>query len=490
MPKITFVGAGSTVFAKNVLGDAMLQPSLHDAEIALYDIDAQRLDDSMRLMDAINRNCNQDRARIRGHLGVERRADALRGADYVVNAIQVGGYDPCTVTDFEIPKNYGLEQTIGDTLGIGGIFRGLRTVPVLLDIARDIERVCPDAWLLNYTNPMAIVTAATLQASEVRTVGLCHSVQECVPGLLRTLGLDDAHPANETRQEIAGINHQSWLLRIDRDGQDLYPLVKERAAAALERIRSRGGRAWQRELGERLGAKPDEACMILALRARKAAEEGRLSEEEARDAAVAGDAIRLELMGRLGYYLTESSEHTAEYTPWFIKSHKPELIDRHFVPLDEYPRRCRSQIEGWEATRRWLVEDPSIEHQGSAEFGAYVMDAMETDTPYRIAGNVMNDDLIANLPRNACVEVPCLVDRRGVQPCRVGDLPEVCAALNRTSINPQLLTVEAALEGRRDSVYQAAMLDPHTSAELGIDEIVALCDELIAAHGDWLPELR
>ncbi len=489
MPKITFLGAGSTVFAKNVLGDAMLQPSLHEAEIALYDIDPQRLEDSTRLIEAIDRNCNHGRARISGYLGAEQRRDALREADYVVNAIQVGGYEPCTVTDFEIPKKYGLQQTIGDTLGIGGIFRALRTLPVMLEMARDMESVCPEAWLLNYTNPMCMVTAGVLQATEVRTVGLCHSVQECVPGLLAKLDLADRFPPAETRWEIAGINHQSWLTSLTRGDEDLYPEVKRVAAERLARVRERGGRAWQRELAARLGAREDEACYLLPLRAAQAASEGRIGEDEAQDAAVAGDFIRLELMLRLGFYLTESSEHTAEYTPWFIKSHKPELVDRHFVPLDEYPRRCRAQIEAWEGTRRWLLADPEIGHESSREFGAYMMHAMETGEPYRIAGNVMNDGLVANLPRKACVEVPCVVDGRGVQPCAVGELPEVCAALNRTNVNPQILTVEAVLTGRKDSVYQAAMLDPHTAAELGVDEIVSLCDDLFEAHEGWLPPL-
>jgi alpha-galactosidase len=487
MAKLTFLGAGSTVFAKNVLGDAMLLPSLQDARIALYDIDARRLDDSKRLVDAINRNCNAGRAAISAHLGVERRREALRDADYVVNAIQVGGYDPCTLTDFEIPRRYGLRQTIGDTLGIGGIFRALRTLPVVLDIARDMEASCPDAWLLNYTNPMCMVTAGILLGSRVRAVGLCHSVQECVPGLLGRLGLADQYPPDRVRWEIAGINHQAWLTSVSFEGRDLYPEIKAVAREGLARVRGRGGREWQRGLAARLGAGADDPCYTLALRAWKAFRDGEIGEEEARDAAIAGDLVRLELMLRLGYYLTESSEHTAEYTPWFIKSNKPELIDRYLVPLDEYPRRCRSQIAGWEGLRRLLVEDPEIQHQGSAEFGAYIMDAMETDRPRRIAGNVMNDDLISNLPRKACVEVPCLVDRRGVQPCRVGDLPEPCAALNRTNVNPQILTVEAFLTGRRDAVYQAAMLDPHTGAELAIDEIVGLCDELFEAHAGWLP---
>jgi alpha-galactosidase len=315
-------------------------------------------------------------------------------------------------------------------------------------------------------------------------------VQECVPGLLLRLGLTERFPPQETRWEIAGINHQSWLTNLSFEGRDIYPEVKRVAAESLERIHQRGGRSWERELAARIGAEEDDACFLLAFRAWNAFREGRISEGEARDLAVAGDCIRLELMLRLGYYLTESSEHTAEYTPWFIKAHKPELVDRHFVPLDEYPRRCRSQIASWEGLRRFLIEDPDLQHHPSAEFGAYIMNAMETDEPYRIAGNVMNEGLITNLPRKACVEVPCLVDRGGVQPCHVGDLPEVCAALNRTNINPQVLTVDAFLAGKKEGIYQAAMLDPHTGAELGIDEIVALCDDLFEAHGDWLPSMK
>lgn len=490
MPKITFVGAGSTVFAKNVLGDAMLLESLHEAEIALYDVDRERLDDSKRLIEAINRKCNDDRATVTAHLGEEERPEALRGADYVVNAIQVGGYEPCTVTDFEIPKRYGLEQTIGDTLGIGGIFRALRTMPVVVEIAREMERVCPDAWLLNYTNPMCMVTASVAQASGVRSVGLCHSVQECVPTLLGRLGLAKQSPPERCHWEIAGINHQSWLTHISLDGRDLYPEIKQVARDRLERVRERGGREWERELSKRIGLDEDDPCYVLPLRAWKAHQDGKIDRDEALDAAITNDVVRLELMLHLGYYLTESSEHTAEYTPWFIKSHKPELIDRYFVPLDEYPRRCRKQIAGWEGLRRHLVESPEIEHESSSEFGAYIMDAMETGRPYKIAGNVMNEGLITNLPHKACVEVPCLVDRSGVTACHVGDLPEPCAALNRTNVNPQILTVEAFLSGKKDGVYQAAMLDPHTAAELGLDEIVSLCDDLFEAHGAWIPEMR
>jgi len=419
MPKIAFLGAGSTVFAKAVLGDVMLTEPLRDAQIALYDIDAGRLEDSKLMLDVLNRNVNEGRATLTAHLGVEQRREALDGADYVVNAVQIGGYEPSTVIDFEVPKKYGLRQTIADTLGIGGIFRALRTIPVMLDFARDMAAVCPDAWFLTYVNPMAMVTGAMLLATDVKTVGLCHSVQGCARGLLRQVGmLDDV---KKLQWNIAGINHQGWLLEISDGGRDLY---------------------------------------------------------------------RLEIMLRFGYYVTESSEHSAEYMPYWIKSQYPELIEEFHIPLDEYPRRCIAQIEGWKRRRDELVHNADLTHTRTGEYASWIMEAMETDVPYRIGGNVLNTGLITNLPRTACVEVPCMVDRNGVQGCTVGDLPEQCAALNRTNINPQLLTIEAALTRRRDAIYQAALLDPHTAAELTIDQTVALCDDLIEAHGEMLPEYR
>jgi alpha-galactosidase len=435
MPKITFMGAGSTIFAKNVLGDSMMTPALGDSAIALYDIDRKRLEESRQMLEAINRNAG-GKATIETFLGVEKRREALRGAHYVVNAIQVGGYEPCTVTDFEIPKKYGLRQTIADTLGIGGIFRGLRTIPVMLDFARDMEKECPDAWLLNYTNPMAILTGAMLRLSNVKTVGLCHSVQICADHLLKGLGM----PYDETVQwKIAGINHQAWLLEITRDGADLYPEIKRRA---LERTEKHN------------------------------------------------DMVRYELMRRFGYYVTESSEHNAEYTPWFIKSRYPELIDRFNIPLDEYPRRCVKQIADWNERRDELTQNPSLTHERTHEYASYIMEAMETNRPAKIGGNVLNHGLITNLPQNAVVEVPCLVDKSGVTPCYIGDLPEQCAALNRTNIGVQLLTIEAARTLKKDYIYQAALLDPHTAAELSIDDTVALCDDLIEAHGSWLPKFN
>ena len=433
MPKITFMGAGSTVFAKNVLGDSMMTPALAESTIALYDIDAQRLQDSRMMLENINRN-NGNKARVEAYLGVENRKDALRGANYVVNAIQVGLYDPCTIIDFEVPKKYGLRQTIADTLGIGGIFRALRTIPVMFDFARDMEEVCPDALFLNYTNPMAMLTGAMLRGTGVKTVGLCHSVQTCAKGLLEGLGM----PYDEQVQwKIAGINHQAWLLEISRDGKDLYPEIKARAAARTEKH---------------------------------------------------NDMVRYEIMKRFGYYVTESSEHNAEYMPYFIKDKYPELIERFNIPLDEYPRRCVNQIEKWTQMRKDLVEKHDLTHERSKEYASHIMEAMETNQPYKFGGNVLNTGLIPNLPADAAVEVPCLVDKSGVQPVYVGNLPPQCAAMNRTNINVQLLTIEAALTGKKDYIYQAAMMDPHTASELSIDDIVAMCDDLIETHGSWLPK--
>lgn len=433
MPKITFIGAGSTVFAKNVLGDCILTPALSESEIALYDIDLERLSDSEKMLNNINTN-NGGHAKI---MSYHDRKEALKGADYVVNAIQVGGYDPCTIIDFEVPKKYGLRQTIADTLGIGGIFRALRTIPVMLDIARDMEEVCPDALFLNYTNPMAMLTGAMLKASKIKTLGLCHSVQSCVPHLLKAL--DIGVKAEETQWKIAGINHQAWLLEITKDGKDLYPKIKKRA----QEIQKSGSHS---------------------------------------------DMVRYEMMNNFGYYITESSEHASEYLPYFIKSKHPELIEKYNIPLDEYPRRCINQIEKWTNMRNDLVENKNLEHKRTLEYASYIMEAIETDIPYKIGGNVMNTGLITNLPYDAVVEVPCLIDRSGVTPCYIGDLPQQLAALNRTNINVQLMTIEAALTQKKDAIYMAAMLDPHTASELSIDDIKALCDDLIEAHGNWLPK--
>ncbi|WP_304457975.1 alpha-glucosidase/alpha-galactosidase [Alicyclobacillus sendaiensis] len=432
MDKIAFIGAGSTVFAKNVLGDCMLTPSLRGFEFALFDINEERLKDSERMLLNLKVQLGAD-VEVKAY---QDRKQALAGAKYVINAIQVGGYEPCTVIDFEVPKKYGLRQTIGDTVGIGGIFRALRTIPVMLSIAEDMQEVCPDAWFLNYTNPMAVLTNVMITHGGIKTVGLCHSVQVCVPNLLRSLNMDP----EGVEYKIAGINHMAWLLEIKRKGVDLYPEIKRRAR-------------------EKQKHKHD-------------------------------DMVRFEIMDKFGYYVTESSEHNAEYHPYFIKRTHPELIENLNIPLDEYPRRCVAQIEQWRQMRELLVENKNLQHSRTHEYASYLIEAMETNQPYKLGGNVMNTGLIENLPREACVEVPCLVDASGVTPTYVGRLPEQCAALNRTNINTQLMTIEAAITRKREAVYQAAFLDPHTASELTLDEIVALCDDLIEAHGNWLPEFH
>ena len=434
--KITFMGAGSTVFARNVLGDCMCTPALCRADIALYDIDEKRLEESKIILDAINKNVNEGRANISTYLGVENRKDALRDADFVVNAIQVGGYDPCTITDFEIPKKYGLRQTIADTLGIGGIMRALRTIPVMEEFARDMEEVCPNTLFLNYTNPMAMLTGYMQRYTKVRTVGLCHSVQVCSETLLKELDMEDKLEGR--RETIAGINHMGWLLDLrDKDGNDLYPEIRKRAA--------------QKNAAEKHS-----------------------------------DMVRFEYIKHLGYYCTESSEHNAEYNPLFIKSKYPEMIDKYNIPLDEYPRRCIEQIKGWEKEKEDILKDGKVTHERSKEYASYIMEAVVTGNPYKIGGNVINNGLIENLPADACVEVPCMIDANGVNPCKVGRLPVQLAAMNMTNINVQLLAIEAAATKDKEKIYQAAMLDPHTAAELNIDDIKAMCDELIVAHGDYM----
>ncbi len=438
MGKITFMGAGSTVFAKNVIGDSMLTEALRDFEFALYDIDAERLEESYIMVTALNKNINNNRATITKYLGIPNRKDALRGADFVVDAIQVGGYDPCTIIDFEIPKKYGLRQTIADTLGIGGIFRSLRTIPILNDFAEDMAEVCPNAWFLNYTNPMATLAGFMQRYTPIKTVGLCHSVQVCAGTLLHEVGMTDVkHPL---KQKIAGINHMAWLLELqDADGNDLLPEAHRRAIEILNN--------------------PPEGF---------------------------GDLVRFEYIRRLGYYCTESSEHNAEYNNLFIKSKYPELITRYNIPLDEYPRRCVNQIANWKAAKEHYLSG-EITHNRTGEYASYIMEAMVTDKPYRIGGNVINNGMITNLPAEACVEVPCLVDKAGIHPTYIGRLPLQCAAMNMTNINVQLLTIEAAVTRKKEAVYQAAMLDPHTSSELSIDDIVAMCDDLFEAHKDWMP---
>ena len=454
MPKITFMGAGSTAFVRHVIGDCMCRESLRDSHVALYDISAERLKESSFILNTMNEKFNENRLKITTHLGPRNRKAALRKADFVVNAIQVGGYDPSTIIDFEIPKKYGLRQSIADTLGIGGIFRALRTIPVMLDFARDIEEVAPEAWFLNYTNPMAMLTGAMLRGTGVKTVGLCHSVQVCVRSLMQTLELDfSPERLKNIQAKIAGINHMAWLLEMRENGKDIYPEIRKLAAQRLKKWRTNP---------------PDDSTM----------EKWNVSRNQ----------VRLAMLHHFGYYVTESSYHNAEYAPYWIKSRYPEIVERMHITLDEYPRRCVEQIKSWKEEYEKLKHDAShLKLEPSIEFGSGIMDSMVTDTPYKIAGNVLNNGFIPNLDPKAVVEVPCLVDGSGVHGTFVGELPAPCAALNMTNINVQLLTIEAALTQKRERIYQAAMLDPHTAAELSIDDIIKMCDEMIAAHGKMLP---
>ena len=461
MPKITFLGGGSTVFAKTLLGDILSYPELAGSELCLFDIDPKRLE----LSAEVGRRVAEKLGAAARIVATTERERALDGADYAISMIQVGGYRPATVNDFEIPKRYGLRQTIGDTVGIGGIMRGLRMAHVMLDMARDMERLCPNVLHLNHVNPMAIVTWALSRASPVQTVGLCHSVQ----GTVRDIAGDIGVPAEEIDFLCAGINHLAFYLKLERGGVDLYP--------ALHRVIEQGRvPAWNR--------------------------------------------VRYDVLRRFGYFVTESSEHFSEYVPWYMKLARPDLLERYNIPLDEYPARCRLYEVAWEFVEREL-ERPgsfdeavlrhainergiaampvSVEHTVSMvermesvarsdEYAAGIIHSCETNAPRVIYGNVANENLIVNLPLGCCVEVPCLVDGNGVQPTRVGALPPQLAALMQTNVGVQALTVEAVLTGKREHVYHAAMLDPRTGAELDPEQIFALVDELLEAHAEFLPE--
>ncbi len=427
-PRIALVGAGSTVFAKNIIGDVISYPELADCTIALFDIDSSRLETSRIVAEKLVSSAG---ASTTVEATMDRR-EALTNADFVISMIQVGGYRPSTVIDFEIPKKYGLRQTIADTLGIGGIMRGLRTIPVLVDIAKEMEEVCPDALFLNYVNPMAMNCWAIGRASDISTVGLCHSVQGTAGELAKDIGV----PVDEINYTCAGINHMAFYTTFERDGEDLYPAIRQ----------------------------------VLA--------EGRQPEH---------NRVRYEMLKRTGYFVTESSEHFAEYVPWFIKRDRPDLIEDFNIPLDEYPRRCENQIAKWESMREEYEGDAPIAHKRSHEYASRIILGKVTGEPQVIYGNFPNHGLIENLPEGACVEVACLVDKNGFQPTAFGKLPVHLAAMMQTNINVQELTVEAALTGKREHIYHAAMLDPHTAAELSLDQIWHLVDDLIEAHGDYLP---
>ncbi len=431
MAKITFIGAGSTVFAKNLLGDILSFPELAASEIVLFDIDKQRLETSNVVAHKVAEKLGA-KPKIKA---TTNRLKALDGADYAISMIQVGGYKPGTVVDFEIPKKYGLRQTIADTLGIGGIMRGLRTIPVLLDMCKDMEQVCPDVTFLQYVNPMCMNMMAIHKATKIKSVGLCHSVQ----GTAEQLAADIGVPIEEINYLAAGINHVAFYLKFERNGKDLYPQIRKVLAKGKQP-------SW--------------------------------------------NLVRYEVFKRFGYFVTESSEHFSEYTPWFIKRDRPDLIDQFNIPLDEYIRRCEEQIAGWHKMRAHLEAGNDIEVHRSHEYGSLIIHSMETGQPRVVYGNVANKDLINNLPKNCCVEVPVLVDDNGLQPTKVGALPPQLAAIMQTNVNVQTLTVEAALTGKREHIYHAAALDPHTAAELSLDQIWSLVDDMIEAHGDWLPKYK
>ncbi|HET9907271.1 MAG TPA: alpha-glucosidase/alpha-galactosidase [Anaerolineales bacterium] len=435
MTKIAFIGAGSTVFAKNLIGDILSFPELADVSISLMDINPERLHTSEIVA---NKVANFLGAKPQIEATSDRRR-ALDGADYAISMFQVGGYDPGTIVDFEVPKRYGLRQTIADTLGIGGIMRGLRTIPVFLDICRDMEELCPDVMFLQYVNPMAMNTWAISRASKIKTVGLCHSVQGTAEALAKDMGL----PYDEINYICAGINHMAFYLRFEHNGQDLYPRLQQVLEAKSYGRRSDG----------------------------------------------LADHVRYEVFRRTGYFVTESSEHFSEYVPWFIKRDRPDMLEQFEIPLDEYIRRCELQIAGWKAVKDSLErgEISEIQHERSHEYGSLIIHSMETGEPRVVYGNVPNHGLIDNLPQGCCVEVPCLVDKSGLQPTKIGLMPPHLAALQQTNINVQSLVVEAALTGKREHIYHAAMLDPHTAAELSLDQIWSMVDELIETHGDMLP---
>lgn len=442
-PKIAFIGAGSTVFMKNIIGDILQRPALSGATIALMDINPERLAESEIVASKLVATLGVA-ARVETHADQRK---ALDKADFVVVAFQIGGYEPCTVTDFEVPKKYGLRQTIADTLGIGGIMRGLRTVPHLWNICEDMLAVCPNAIMLQYVNPMAINTWAIAEKfPTIKQVGLCHSVQGTAYELARDLDI----PVEEIRYRAAGINHMAFYLNFEH-------------------------------------RQPDGSYKNLYPELLKGYREGRFPKPSHWNPRCP-NKVRYEMLTRLGYFVTESSEHFAEYTPYFIKEGRDDLIEKYGIPLDEYPKRCVEQIERWKSEAAAYKAADKIEVKASHEYASSIVNSVWTGEPSVIYGNVRNNGCITSLPENCAAEVPCLVDNNGIQPTFIGALPPQLTALIRTNINVQELTVQALMTEKREHIYHAAMMDPHTAAELDLDQIWSLTDDLTAAHGDWLPE--
>lgn len=439
MAKVVLVGAGSVVFSKQLTWDILNYPELQDSTIVLHDIDPLRLSTAEKLARKLVEKEG-------GHGTIEatlNRKEALRGADYVIVMVQVGMFE-ATKIDFAIPKKYGLKQTIADSYDVGGIFRFLRSFPFYQGLVRDMAEVCPDATLLNYTNPMAMNMLSIFKmAPEIKAVGLCHSVQGTAGVLANKLDV----PYEELEYQVAGINHQAFFLKLKHKGQDLYPRLKE-LVADPEKIKDK---------------------------------------EDKYDWMTRWDAVRVELFKRLGYYITESSEHNAEYCQYFIQHE--EYIEKYHIPIDEYIRRCEWILGEFERIRHIVEDGGDIDAHLSHEYAGSIIHALETGKNFSFNGNVMNHGLITNLPNNICVEVPCLVNLAGIQPTYIGDLPMQCAALNRPLVSSTELAVEAALTGKKDYVYQAVMMSPHSSSILTLDQIWAMCDDLIEAHGSALPKL-
>jgi alpha-galactosidase len=427
MTRIVLVGAGSTEFTRNLLGDILSFEALRDAHIVLHDIDPDRLKTAER-MARWTAGALEAEPTIEAHLD---RRTALTDADYVIDTIQVGGAR-ATQVDFEVPKRYGLQYTINDTIDVGGVMRGLRTIPVVLGIASDMADVCPDALFLNYTNPMGMLVRAVDEAVGVPTVGLCHSVYWTVHDLAEYAGV----PFEEVDALSGGVNHLAWILRLEHRGRDLYPAIRE------------------------------------------AVDQGRIPDE---------DLVRADLFKRYGYYLSEAAVQQAEYSPWYIP--KAGQIERQHVAVGEYLARVARHLEEYAETKRMLDAGEPFEIERSGEYAAVIINAITTGEPARIVANVMNDggSMIANLAGDACIEVPALVDGLGVHPTPVGALPPQCAAYTRPAVDCQELTVRAALDEDRDLVYHAVMTDPIVQARLTLDEVWRLTDELIAAEGEWLP---
>jgi alpha-galactosidase len=440
-PKITLIGAGSVVFTRNLCSDILLTPALQESTIALMDIDPERLAQAHDLVQAI---IDQRGLKAQVEATTDRR-EAVRDTDYVITTFQQGGLDAYAL-DIEIPQRYGVEQCVGDTLGPGGVFRGLRTIPVLIDLGHDMDDLAPDALLLNYVNPMAANCWAVDVATGRPHVGLCHSVQGTSEMLSGWIGV----PYDEVVYLCAGINHQAWFLEFQRDKEDLYPLIWE----AIER--------------------PE---------------------------VYAQEPVRIELMKHFGYFVTESSGHASEYVPYFRKN--AQMVNEDLVP------RCKDEVNHWfdfgrtggylrhcisafaEAQKEYqeLLEGiKNLPTERTHEYGSYIIEAMETNQAVRINGNVPNWGLIDNLPQGCCVEVPCLVDGNGIQPTAAGTLPTQLAALNCTNVNVQELIVEAALNGDTEAVYHAVMLDPLTAAVCTLPQIRSMVDELLAVQSQWLPQ--